>query len=185
MSHPIVAPTILTNLPVQDSSERYLAVVEAKAGSRNKYKYEPRLGALTLHRVLPLGTSFPYSFGFIPSTLGEDGDPLDVVLFMDEPAEPGTVVPCRLAGILEATQSAHGKTVRNDRLLAVAIESPQYGRCKDIDDFPQTVLDELERFFTFYNAQDGKVFKTKRQRGNGAAAKAVEKGRKLARTEKS
>jgi len=123
MAHSIVTPPILTELPVQDESGRYLAIVEAKAGSRNKYKYEPRLGVLTLHRVLPLGTSFPYSFGFIPSTKGEDGDPLDVVLFMDEAAEPGTVVPCRLAGILVATQSEGGKTVRNDRLLAIALES--------------------------------------------------------------
>ena len=181
MAHPIVTPPILTHLPVQDEMGRYLAVVEAKAGSRNKYKYEPKLGALTLHRVLPLGTSFPYSFGFVPSTLGEDGDPLDVVLFMDEPAEPGTIVPCRLAGILEATQTERGKTVRNDRLLAVALESPQYAKCRDIEDFSDMILKELERFFTFYNEQDGKVFKTKQQRGKEAARKAVEKGRKLAR----
>jgi inorganic pyrophosphatase len=182
MAHPIVTPPILTQLPVQDDTGGYLAVVEAKAGSRNKYKYDPKFGALTLHRVLPLGTSFPYSFGFIPSTLGEDGDPLDVVLFMDEPAEPGTVVPCRLAGMLEATQTERGKkAVRNDRLLAIGLESPQYTKYRDIGDFSSIVLEELERFFTFYNEQDGKVFKTKRQRGKEAARKAVEKGRKLAK----
>lgn len=178
MAHSIVTPPILTELPIQDERGRYLAIVEAKAGSRNKYKYEPRLGALTLHRVLPLGTSFPYSFGFIPSTRGEDGDPLDVVLFMDEPAEPGTIVPCRLVGILEATQTEDGKTVRNDRLLAIALESPQYAKCDDIDDFSGTVLTELERFFSFYNQQDGKIFKTKRRRGKAAARKAIQRGRK-------
>lgn len=181
MAHPIVTPPILTLLPVQDDDGRYLAIIEAKAGSRNKYKYEPRLGALKLHRVLPLGTSFPYSFGFIPSTRGEDGDPLDVVVFMDEPAEPGTVVPCRLVGILEATQTESGKTVRNDRLLAVALESPQYAKCHTIEDISNSVLKEMERFFAFYNEQDGKVFKTKRQRGKEAARKAVEKGRKIAK----
>lgn len=185
MAHSIVTPPVLTQLPVQDEDGLYLAVVEAKSGSRNKYKYEPRLGALKLHRVLPLGTSFPYSFGFIPSTRGEDGDPLDVVVFMDEPAEPGTVVPCRLIGILEATQTERGKTVRNDRLLAVALESPQYAKCHGIGDVSDSVLKEIERFFAFYNEQDGKVFKTKRQRGKEAARKAVEKGRKLAKKTES
>ena len=175
MAKPITTPPLLIDLPMHSADGDWLAVVEASATSRNKYKYEPRLGALTLHRVLPLGTSFPYCFGFIPSTRAEDGDPIDVVLFMDEPAQPGSVVPCRLVGIIEATQTEKGKTVRNDRVLAVALESPQYACCEDIGDFPDTVLGEVERFFVFYNDEDGKVFKIKRRRGKGAARKAVEK----------
>jgi inorganic pyrophosphatase len=181
MAQPITTPALLSDLPVRNDDGDFLAVVEASAHSRNKYKYEPKLGALTLHRVLPLGTSFPYSFGFIPSTRAEDGDPIDVVLFMDDPAAPGTIVPCRLAGILEATQTEKGKTLRNDRVLAVAIESPQYARCEDIGDFPDAVLSEMERFFAFYNDQSGKVFKVKRRRGKGAARKAVEKAHRDAR----
>jgi inorganic pyrophosphatase len=180
MAHPIRTPPLLGDLPTRNDDDAYLAVVEAQAGSRNKYKYEPKLGALTLHRVLPLGTSFPYSFGFIPSTLADDGDPIDVVLFMDEPAAPGTVVPCRLVGILEATQTEKGRTVRNDRLLAVALESPQYAKCDDVEDIGGTVIEELERFFAFYNAEDGKTFKTKRQRGKGTARKAVDKAHRQA-----
>lgn len=173
MAHPITTPPLLTDLPMQNGDGDYLAVVEAAAASRNKYKYEPKLGALTLHLVLPLGTSFPYCFGFVPSTRAEDGDPIDIVLFMDEPAQPGAVVPCRLVGILEATQTEKKKTIRNDRVLAVAIESPQYAQCKDIGDFSNTVLSEMERFFAFYNEQDGKVFKVDRRRGKSAARKAI------------
>jgi inorganic pyrophosphatase len=181
MATPITRAALLSDLPVRNDDGDFLAVVEASAHSRNKYKYEPKLGALVLHRVLPLGTSFPYSFGFIPSTRAEDGDPIDVVLFMDEPAAPGTIVPCRLVGILEATQTSKGKTVRNDRLLAVAVDSPQYARCEDIGDFSDTVLDEMARFFAFYNKQDGKVFKVRRRRGKGAARKAVERAHRDAR----
>lgn len=181
MARPIRTPPLLSDLPLQDGAGNHLAVVEAAAASRNKYKYEPKVGALVLHRVLPLGTSFPYCFGFIPSTRAEDGDPIDVVLFMDEPAQPGTLVPCRLVGILEATQTEKGRTVRNDRLLAVASDSPQYARCKDIGDLSDTVLGEMERFFEFYNKQDGKVFKVKRRRGKTAARKAVEKAHRTER----
>src|SRR5438309_393001 len=116
----------LSRLPVQDEHGNYLTVIEAAAGSRNKCKFEPQYGAMVLHSVLPLGCSFPYAFGFIPSTCADDGDPLDVLVLLDEPVQPGTVVPARLVGILEAEQSEDGKTVRNDRVLAVAAKSECY-----------------------------------------------------------
>jgi len=167
----------LDRLPLRDEDGNYLAVVEVEAGSRNKYKFDPRLKAMLLHKVLPLGTSFPYCFGFLPSTLGEDGDPLDVVLFMDEPARPATCVPCRLVGIIEAEQSEKKQTIRNDRLLAVAVESRRYAECRRLSDLSDEVLDEIERFFTFYHQQDGVEFKALRRRGKAAARSAVQAGR--------
>lgn len=167
----------LDALPATDAEGRHLAVIEAKAGSRNKYKYDPHLQALVLHKALPLGTSFPYCFGFVPSTLGEDGDPLDVLVFMDEAAEPGTVVPCRLVGIIEAQQTKDGRTMRNDRLLAVADGSHRYRECRRLADIDAGVLDEIERFFEFYNAQSGTAFEPLRRAGRKAAERAVEAGR--------
>jgi inorganic pyrophosphatase len=73
-------------------------VIETPKGCRNKFKYDPKLKRFRLDKVLPAGSSFPYDFGYVPGTLAEDGDPLDVLLLMDESPFPGCVVPGRLAG---------------------------------------------------------------------------------------
>ncbi|HEY2456826.1 MAG TPA: inorganic diphosphatase, partial [Candidatus Acidoferrum sp.] len=82
--------------PKDDSTIK--AVVETPKGSRNKYEFDSADRTFTLKRVLPAGMAFPYDFGFFPSTLADDGDPLDVLLLMDEPAFCGCVVNCRLIG---------------------------------------------------------------------------------------
>lgn len=79
--------------PYDEGHEEWRVVIETPKHSHNKYKFEEKLGAFTLHGVLPEGMSFPYDFGFLPSTKAEDGDPLDVLLLMDEPAFAGCVVP--------------------------------------------------------------------------------------------
>jgi inorganic pyrophosphatase len=79
-------------------------IVDTPKGSRNKFRYDSDLGLFRLGKVLPLGMAFPYDFGFIPSTLAEDGDPLDVLLLADEPAFPGCLVGARLLGVFEAEQ---------------------------------------------------------------------------------
>src|SRR3982750_3841183 len=85
--------------PYDDGEEVWYVVVETPKGSHNKYQFDPALGGFILKGVLPEGMSFPYDFGFLPSTLGEDGDPLDVLVLSDEPAFCGCVVPARLIGI--------------------------------------------------------------------------------------
>src|ERR1043166_4601889 len=92
-------------------------VVDTPKGSRNKYKYDETLGLYRLSEVLPLGSAFPYDFGFIPSTRAEDGDPLDVLLLGEEAPFPGCLVTVRLVGVIQAEQTDHGKTFRNDRLI--------------------------------------------------------------------
>jgi inorganic pyrophosphatase len=167
----------LDQLPARDDDGCWRAVVEAPAGSRNKFKWNPALGVLQLHAVLPLGTAFPYDFGFVPSTLGEDGDPLDVLLFLDEPAPPGTVVPCRLLGVILARQKGAGaRAMRNDRLLAVARASHRYGHWKKLADITPAVLDEVERFFAFYNAQKGVRFEVLGRAGPAQAQRLLAAG---------
>ena len=140
-------------------------VVDTPQGSRNKYKFDEQHGQWRLSKVLPQGMSFPYDFGFIPSTRGEDGDPLDVLLFADEPAFPGCVVPARLIGVLEAEQTEGGKTVRNDQLVAV-LETPYNPAAyRSLDEVNSQRLDEIEHFFVSYNQVEGRQFKPLARRG--------------------
>ncbi len=84
-------------------------VIETPRRSRNKYSYDPECDCMQLSTVLPEGMVFPYDFGFIPSTLGEDGDPLDILILMDEPVLPGCVIRARLVGAIEAKQKERAK----------------------------------------------------------------------------
>ncbi len=120
-------------------------IVETPKGRRNKYDYEPKERLFTLSKVLPARAVFPFGFGFVPSTLCEDGDPLDIVLLMDEPAFPGCKIQARLIGVIEAEQTEKdGKTVRNGRLLAAAKEGCTYCAVRSLHDLPPGLLDCIE-----------------------------------------
>ena len=88
----------------EDDNQLFRVVVETPKGSRNKYAFDPDNRVFELKKVLPAGMAFPYDFGFLPSTKGGDGDPLDVLVLMDEPAFPGCVLKCRVIGVIEGEQ---------------------------------------------------------------------------------
>lgn len=155
-------------------------VIETPKGSRNKYSYDEKLGIFVMKGVLALGHSFPYDFGFIPQTLGGDGDPLDVLILMDEPAFAGCLIPSRLIGVIEAEQTERdGKTERNDRLLAVASNSRDWDDVRSINDLNVNLVDEIEHFFVSYNEAKGKKFEALGRFGAIKAQKIVEEGIKL------
>jgi inorganic pyrophosphatase len=133
-------------------------VIETPKGSRNKFDYDPELGLFRLGGVLPLGAVFPFDFGFVPSTIGGDGDPLDVLVLMDEPAFTGCLVTVRLSGAIEAEQTERGETTRNDRLIAVAATSRNHRDVCSLDDVSANRIDEVEHFFVSYNVSKGKQF---------------------------
>lgn len=150
----------LTKLNTYDEQTGCLnVIVETPQGSRNKYAYDPKQRVFKIKGLLPKGMAFPYDFGFIPSTLGEDGDPLDVLLLMEEPAPGGFLIPARLIGVIEADQSEKGKKERNDRLIAVSVESHCHEKHHSIDDLGGVILSEIEHFFISYNELHGKKFK--------------------------
>src|SRR4030088_2218646 len=95
-------------------------IIETPKGRRNKFDYDTEFQMFALGGLLPEGLAFPFDFGFLPSTLGEDGDPLDVIVLMDEPAHVGCLVDVRLVGVIEAEQMEDGETTRNDRLVGVS-----------------------------------------------------------------
>jgi inorganic pyrophosphatase len=154
------------------------AVIETPKGSRNKYDYDERQGVFKLGGVLPSGASFPFDFGFIPSTLGEDGDPLDVLVLMDEAAFAGCLVPVRLLGIVEAEQTERdGAMMRNDRFIAVASHYRQQEDLHQLEDLPPNLMDEIEHFFVSYNTIKGKNFEPLRRSGPERALELLEEGR--------
>ena len=136
------------------------AVIETPRGSQNKFTYDPGLEVFRLKKTLPMGTVFPFDFGFIPNTEAEDGDPVDVLIIMEEPTFPGCLVECRLLGVLEASQKEKGDSAkRNDRLVAVASKSVLYSNVSNIKDLNTNMITEIENFFIDYNKHEGKKFK--------------------------
>jgi inorganic pyrophosphatase len=155
-----------------------LAIVETPKGSRNKYSFNEKLGAFELKKVLPQGMMFPYDFGFIPSTRSEDGDPLDILVLMDQPAPMGCVIRSRLIGSIEAEQKGAGAWERNDRLIGVANHARLHGAAKSLDEINPRILDEIEAFFQQYNQIEGRKFRVVRRCGPKKAMKLLEKGRR-------
>lgn len=157
-------------------SDELNALIETPKGSRNKFKWEPSLGLFTLSSVLPAGAVFPFDFGFIPGTLGDDGDPLDVLILMDEPAFTGCLVKARLIGVFEAEQTENGQQERNDRLVAVAVESKEHKDLRQLDQLSSSLLEQIEHFFVSYEEVKGKPFKILKRGGPDLAKKLVDKG---------
>jgi inorganic pyrophosphatase len=153
-----------------------VAVIETPKGGRNKFDYDPESDLFKLAGLLPEGMMFPFDFGFIPSTLADDGDALDVMVLMDEPAHVGCLVEVRIVGVIEAQQTQDGKTETNDRLLAVAIHSYSHEAVKSADQISRTVLDQVEQFFVSYNKQRGKKFKVKGVGGPKRALHVIQAG---------
>lgn len=151
--------TPYTSIPTFDKETGdLLVIIDTPKGSRNKFEFSQEYGLFKLGGVLPQGAVFPYDFGFVPQTKGGDGDPLDVLLLMDDPAFTGCLVPARLIGVIEAEQVEGGKTQRNDRLIAVASNSRNHADIADLDALPGNTVDEIEHFFTSYNEAKGKQF---------------------------
>jgi inorganic pyrophosphatase len=160
-----------------DKSGALRAVIETPKGSRNKYAYDPESDAFGLATVLPEGMSFPFDFGFIPSTLGEDGDPVDVLILLDAPVPPGCILECRLLGVIEARQKKKGKPwIRNDRMIGVARHARAHNTVKTLRELPPPTMRDIEAFFVDYNRLDDKKFDPLGVHGPRRAAKLVSQG---------
>jgi len=152
-------------------------VIETPKGSRNKYNYDPECDCLDLATVLPEGMIFPYDFGFVPSTLGEDGDPLDILVLMDAPVVPGCVIRTRLVGAIEAKQKGKGEDwQRNDRLIAVAAHAQTHQDVKSLEDLRPHLIDEIKEFFIEYNRLRGRKFKPLALSGPDKSQQLVKSG---------
>jgi inorganic pyrophosphatase len=171
-------PTVLK--PIDKQQGVLQVVIETPKGSRNKFAFDPEQRVFALRKVLPAGMAFPYDFGFLPKTMAPDGDPIDVLLLMDEPAYPGVVVRSRLIGVIEGEQVEDSKKTRNDRLLAVAEANHQYANIKTFQDLPRQFLQELEQFFVNYHKQEGKEYKLLGCKGASEGMRLIQEARRAA-----
>src|ERR1700733_143564 len=152
-------------------------VIETPKGSAQKYDYVPNTPFFKLSKILPSGMVFPYDFGFIPKTLGEDGDPLDVIVISEFNSFPGVIIKCRIIGGIKAEQSEEKgskKMIRNDRFLAIPKCSNIFQNIRKMEDLPAETTDRLEEFFVDYNKLEGKKFKALDKVGPKEARHSIE-----------
>ena len=142
----------LEALPVgEDSPEVVNVIVEVPVESRNKYEYEPEMGAVMLDRVLPGNVRYPADYGFIPSTISTDGEPVDIVVAAYDPVFPGCVVQARVVGALEMTEA--GESEYN--IFAVPSGDPRFDDIATLEDLPEQNLHEIEQFFVAFKRLEG------------------------------
>jgi inorganic pyrophosphatase len=153
-----------------DVPEEVYAVVEIPKGSRNKFEYSKKLGTYMLDRVLYSPQHYPGEYGFIPRTIYDDGDPMDIIVLMEEQTFPGCIIEARPIGLMRMNDSGE----KDDKILAVPKEDPRYNDLENIDDVPNHTLKEIAQFFrTYKDLEAGKEVKVNGWDDKQAALKAV------------
>lgn len=142
-------------------------VVEIPKGSRNKYEYDPELGAIVLDRMLFTSMQYPADYGYISGTLGGDGDTLDALVFVGEPTFPGCHIRARPVGLFRMTDEKGP----DEKILCVPLQDPMWSTVQDIGDLPQSLLKEIEHFFQVYKDLEDKKVSTE---GYGDRAEAID-----------
>jgi inorganic pyrophosphatase len=150
----------LAAIPTFAAGDVFHVVVEAPRGSTLKLKYDPELGAMSVSRPLPIGLTFPFDWGFVPSTRAADGDPLDAMLLWDVPSYPGVVVRCRALGVLHVEQNRSNydpsQRIQNDRIMSIPVDARREHGITSVAALPARVRQELEQFAIAATALEGK-----------------------------
>jgi inorganic pyrophosphatase len=121
-------------------------LIEIPGGSRNKYEVDHESGRIRLDRMLFTSTRYPHDYGYIEGTLGQDGDPLDAMVLLDEPTFPGCLIKCRAIGMFRMTDEAGG----DDKVLCVPANDPRLEHLRDIHHVPEFDRLEIQHFFEVY-----------------------------------
>ena len=159
--------------PGPDCPEIVRMIVEIPKNSSNKYEYDGTLGVFRLDRALYSPLHYPGDYGFIPGTLAEDGDPLDVLVLVDEPSFTGCMVAVRPVGMLDMVDSNEA----DQKILAVPYRNPRYDQIHTIDQVFPHKLRELEHFFAIYKELEGKRTQMKGWRGPREARDVIRASR--------
>lgn len=149
------------------------ALIEIPAGSQNKYEFDKERGVLRLDRVLYSPVHYPTDYGYIPETLEEDGDPIDILVMVTNPTVPGCIIDARVVGVLAMEDD---KGVDN-KLLGVPVKDPRFDGYRDLSDVPPHVLREIEHFFQTYKDLEGKTTTIRGWKDAEEAARALDRAR--------
>ncbi|HXH82827.1 MAG TPA: inorganic diphosphatase [Candidatus Tectomicrobia bacterium] len=161
-----------------DDLERdFRAVIEIPKGSKVKYELDKRTGLLWLDRVLHSAVHYPANYGFLPRTFCDDDDPLDVLVLGQEPVVPLCVLRAKAIGLITMSDEKG----RDDKIIAVHVDDPEYAHYRDIGDLPPHRLRELQRFFLDYKVLEGKAVNVEDLRGRSHAEQVVREAARLYR----
>jgi inorganic pyrophosphatase len=166
----------LHRIPAFAHGDIFHVVVESPRGSSVKLKHDPDMDVFGISRPLPLGLVYPCDWGFVPSTKGPDGDPVDAAVFWDVSTFPGVVIQCRAFAVIEIDQRVPddaSQRRRNDRILAIPVEARREAGLTSFEALPGRVRDELELFFVTAAALEGKDPKVLGWKGAQAALELI------------
>lgn len=138
----------MSKIPVGSNPDKLNAVIEIPYGSNIKYEVEKESGAVFVDRVMFSAVYYPANYGFIPNTLADDGDPADILVLGEYPLVPGSVIPCRLIGVLVMEDESG----QDEKLIAVPHTKidPQFNKVESLDDLPKITVDRIKNFFETY-----------------------------------
>ena len=157
--------------PARIQTEDFMCYIEIQKGSKSKYELDKPTGVLRLDRVLYTSTVYPASYGFIPRTLADDGDPLDVLVLCSEPILPATLVQCYPIGVINMIDD--GKM--NEQIIAIPFREPTYNFYTDIAQLPHHIFEEMMHFFEVYKMLEHKKTSVKEIMGRDSAVRIVQK----------
>lgn len=157
------------------SAEEMTVVVEIPRGSNNKYEIDKASGLIKLDRVLHSAQTFPFDYGFVPKTLWDDNDALDVILFATNPFPPGILVHARPVALMKMVDTGES----DDKVLAVPTDDPRFARIQDLADVNPHTLKEIEHFYATYKKLQNKEVVVQGFEGRAQAQAAFERARSL------
>jgi inorganic pyrophosphatase len=157
------------------TKEEMTVIVEINKGSHNKYEIDKKTGLIALDRAMHSAQSFPFDYGFVPQTLWDDGDALDVMLLTTYPLTPGVMVRARPVGIMHMIDGGEG----DDKIIAVPTKDPRWDIVKDLADINPHTLKEMEHFYATYKKIQNKTVEIGGFEGKAAAEAAFERSREL------
>lgn len=152
------------------AKDEFLAIIEITKGSKNKYEFDHETGMLILDRILYTSTHYPQNYGFIPLTLADDGDPLDVLVICSEPIVPLATVNCRPIGVIRMTDG--GK--KDYKIIAVPLSDPFFNIYDDVSELPSHICEEIKHFFSVYKSLEGKETRIKNILGHLEAQEVIQ-----------
>lgn len=155
--------------PARITAEDFIAIVEIEKGSKKKYELDKQTGFIILDRILYTSTHYPANYGFIPRTLADDGDPLDVLILCNEPIDPLVEVRCYPIGVI--TMLDGGKN--DEKIIAIPFEDPTYNAYRGIEALPSHIFEEMQHFFSVYKQLEGKETAVNEVRGRDDAVKVI------------